>query len=115
MSPNDRERRLDARVTDGILQVEYVTPGPVVGDLSLTGMYVKDQRPLTRGQPVDLKLRIGDGEAIAIQGMVRRVDPGEGMGIEFIHIDATGRRRIKDYISKINPDKVSPAGDDIFS
>ena len=115
MSSNDRERRLDPRVADNILQVEYVAPGPKVRDLSMTGMYVSDPRPLQRGQPVELRLRIGEGDAIAIQGMVRRVDPGEGMGIEFIHIDTAGRRRIKEYISKVSPEKVSPAGDDIFA
>ena len=115
MSSSDRERRLDPRVADAVLQVEYVAPGPKVRDLSMTGMYVSDPRPLQRGQPLELRLWIGEGDAITIQGMVRRVDPGEGMGIEFIHVDTAGRRHIKEYISRVNPEKVSPAGDDMFS
>ncbi len=114
MTDRDRERRLDSRVADGVIRVEYVAPSPQVRDLSLTGLYLKDPRPLQRGQPVELSLRLGDADAILVQGMVRRVDPGEGMGIEFIHVDAAGRRRIKAFISKVSPDKISPAGEDIL-
>ena len=115
MAEEHRNRRLDPRVASGIIQVEYVVPpGPQVRDLSTTGLYLKDPRPLQRGQPVELWLRLEQAEPIVIQGMVRRVDPGEGMGIEFIQMDAAGRRRIKEFISRVSPDKISPAGEDIF-
>jgi len=112
VSDPDRNRRLDPRVSDGIIRVEYVAPGPRVRDLSLTGIYLVDSRTLQRGQPIDLLLRLGDAEPIQIQGMVRRVDPGEGMAVEFIQVDTAGRRRIKEFISRAHPEKISPAGKD---
>lgn len=111
----ERDRRLDARVADGIIQVEYVAPSPHVRDLSVSGLYLADTRTLQRGQPIELKLRLGGSDAIVVRGMVRRVDPGQGVAIEFIHVDAADRRRIKEFIAKVSPDKISPAGDDIFS
>lgn len=97
------------------IQVEYVVPSPQVRDLSVSGLYLSDSRTLQRGQPIDLRLRLGDSQAIAIKGMVRRVDPGQGMAIEFIQVDPADRRRIKEFIARANPEKISPAGDDIFS
>jgi hypothetical protein len=115
VSQRDFDRRLDPRVADGIIQVEYVAPSPRVRDLSVSGLYLRDSRTLQRGQPIELKLRLSDGgEPILIQGMVRRVDPGEGMAIEFIQLSAQNRRRIKDFISRSDPGKVSPAGEDEF-
>lgn len=112
MSPTEHERRLSPRVADGIIQIEYVTPSPKVRDLSVSGLYLVDTRPLQRGQPVELKLTLGEGEPILVRGMVRRVDPGEGMAIEFIQVDAAGRRRIKEFVATSDPSKVSPAGQD---
>ena len=114
MTDSGQERRLDARVTDGIIQVEYVAPSPKVRDLSVAGLYILDPRPMQRGQTVELRLRLGDGQPIQVRGMVRRVDPGVGMAIEFIQIEAADRRRIKEFISHAQPDKVSPAGEDVF-
>lgn len=114
MAETERNRRLDPRVADGIIQVEYVAPSPQVRDLSISGLYLADPRPLQKGQPVELRLRLGDSEPITIQGMVRRVDPGLGMAIEFIQVDTLGRRKIREFISRVSPDKISPAGDDLF-
>lgn len=109
MPKSDHERRLDARVADGIIQVEYMAPSPHVRDLSVSGLYLKDPRPLQRGQPIELKLRIGEAEPIVVLGMVRRVDPGVGMAIEIIQLNATARRRIKEFIAHADPSKISPA------
>ena len=111
MSPADHERRLTPRVADGVIQIEYVAPSPKVRDLSVSGLYLVDARPLQRGQPVDLRLII-NGEPILVRGMVRRVDPGEGMAIEFIQVDAAGRRRIKEFIAASDPSKISPADEE---
>ena len=111
----DRDRRLEARVMKNIVEVEYVAPSPQVRDLSLSGMYLSDQRPFQRGQPVQLKLVLGDLGMIIVQGMVRRVDPGIGMGIEFTHVDSADRRKLKEYVARANPEQVSPAGRDELS
>ncbi len=72
-----------------------------------------DPRTLPRGHSVELRLRLGTDEPIIVQGMVRRVDPGVGMAIEFIHIDPGSRRRMKKFLALAEPGKVSPAGSDI--
>lgn len=105
----DYERRGDARVADGVIQVEYVAPSPSVRDLSTSGLYLNDPRTLQMGQLIELKLRIGADEPIVIHGMVRRVDPGQGMAVEIIRLDANARRRIKEFISRADPGKISPA------
>lgn len=115
-SDQERERRLSPRVyNEGAVQVEYILPDPRVRDLSISGLYVADPRPLQRGQPVELKLRLGPGDPLSVRGMVRRVDPGQGMGIEFIHLEPADRRRLREYVGRAKPESVSPAGDDIFS
>jgi hypothetical protein len=114
MKKPDHDRRLDPRVADGVIQVQYVAPSPHVRDLSVSGLYLKDSRTLQRGQPIELLLRIGGEEPIRIRGMVRRVDPGEGMAVEFIQLSAADRRRIKEFIAHSAPEKVSPAGADEF-
>ena len=96
----ERERRLDPRVTNDVVEVEYVAPSPHVRDLSISGLYLLDQRPLLRGQPVQLKLGLGNLGTIVVQGMVRRVDQGTGMAIEFTQVDAADRRKIKEFISR---------------
>jgi len=114
VSKRDFDRRLDARVSDGVIQVEYVVPSPKVRDLSVSGLYLKDPRTLQRGQPIELLLRIAGEEPILIRGMVRRVDPGEGMAVEFIQLSAADRRKIKEFVAHSAPEKISPAGADEF-
>ncbi len=108
----ERDRRLDARVTNDVIQVEYLAPSPHVRDLSISGLFLLDPRPLMRGQPVQLKLSLAGVGTVVVQGMVRRVDPGVGMGIEFTQMEPSDRRKIKEYVARANPGQVSPAGED---
>jgi hypothetical protein len=112
VAKRDYERRLDPRVADGVIQVEYVAPSAKVRDLSVSGLYLRDPRTLQRGQPVELILRLTGEEPILIRGMVRRVDPGEGMAIEFIQLTPADRRKIKEFVAHSKPEKVSPAGEE---
>ena len=111
----DRERRLEPRVSNDVIEVEYVAPSPHVRDLSIGGLYLLDQRPLLRGQPVQLKIGLAGLGTIVVQGMVRRVDQGVGMAIEFTQVDTADRRKIKEFIARANPGQISSAGEDIFS
>ena len=117
MSRPDHDRRLTPRLADeSVVHIEYVAPSPKVRDLSVSGLYLVDSRPLQRGQQVELKLTLGSSpEPIVVRGMVRRVDPGQGFAIEFIQIDAAGRRRVREFIASSDPSKISPAGEDVFS
>lgn len=114
MGTPERDRRLNPRVADGYIVIQYVAPSPQVRDLSVTGVYIVDPRGLQRGQQVELKLQIGNEQPFVVRGMVRRVDPGQGMAVEFIQVDAAGRRQIKEFISRSEPGKVSAAGEADF-
>jgi hypothetical protein len=113
MSPHERDRRLEPRTSE-VVQVEYVAPSPRVRDLSVSGVYIVDPRTLQRGQPVDLSLRLDDKDPIVVRGMVRRVDESQGMAIEFISMDAAARRRLKEFVARSSPEKLSPAGEDVI-
>ena len=108
MAPDDKDRRLSPRVEAGALEFQYLSPLPHIRDISSSGLYILDPRPFSLGQTIEFRISLGDAKPFVATGMVRRVEPGKGMAIEFIHIDADARRRIKDYITKSGPDKIVP-------
>lgn len=111
---SDHERRLDRRApATGKVEVEYILPGPKVRDLSVSGIYVYDTRPMQRGQTVDLRLRLADGESLIVKGMVRRVDAATGMAIEFIHIDQHDRRRIRDFVARFKAESRTASDEEV--
>jgi hypothetical protein len=85
--------------------VEYIIPHRHIRDLSVSGFFVDDPHPYHIGESIELRLLLGESAPILATGMVRRVEPGKGMAVEFIRIDADARRRIKEYISHSGPAK----------
>jgi hypothetical protein len=110
MATRERDRRLEPRAIGQAITVEFLAPIPRVRDFSTSGLYLVDPHPLQLGQPVELRLSFGADDVVNVRGMVRRVEPGEGMAIEFTHIDTAARRRVKEYISRTAPKNVSAAG-----
>ncbi len=100
MNDAKKNRRHAPRITEAAGPIEYVAPSPRVRDLSLNGAYVLDTRPFHIGESVEFRLWLGPRDSIVVRGMVRRVETGKGMALEFIHIDGTDRRRLKDYLSR---------------
>lgn len=113
MARDERDRRLEPRLEGAEISVEFLAPIPRARDLSTSGLYIEDPHPLQRGQTVELRLTLGSTPSIVVTAMIRRVEPGVGMAVEFIHVDAAARRRIKDYISHADPAKISQAGPDV--
>jgi hypothetical protein len=104
MADKGHERRLELRADpEGKVEAQYITPGPQVKDISASGIYLFESRPFARGQTIELKLRLADGEEFRIKGMVRRVDAGTGMGIEFINLTHHDRKRLRQFISQLKP------------
>ena len=110
MPLSEKDRRLSPRVEAEKIDFQYLSSLPRVRDLSVDGLYLLDPRPFQRGQTVEFRLTLGSAKPFVVTGMVRRVEPGHGMAIEFIHIDAAARRRVKEFISTSPPGKISPAG-----
>ncbi len=112
MSEAKKNRRHEPRVTQSVGPIEYVAPSPRVRDLSMSGIYVFDTRAFHIGESVEFRLWLGPKDAVLVRGMVRRVDSGKGMALEFIHVDQADRRRLKDYISRFEPYGDVPATDE---
>ena len=112
MTEAKKNRRHAARISEAGSTIEYVAPSPRVLDLSLNGAFVLDTRPFHMGESVEFRLWLGPRDSIVVQGMVRRVEPGRGMALEFIHIESTDRRRLKDYLARFEAFGDLPATDD---
>jgi hypothetical protein len=105
MAEKGHERRLDQRAhANGKVDVQYVLAGPRARDISTSGMYLYDDRPFQRGQTIELRLRLSDGEEFRVRGMVRRVDPGVGFAVEFMNLSHHDRKRLRDYLAQLPPE-----------
>ena len=112
MASDDINRRLEPRVVGEEISVQYLSPVPRVRDLSTSGFFILDPRLFQRGETLEFRLTLGSAKPFVVTGMVRRVEPGVGMAIEFIRIDADARRRVKEFVSRSDPKKVSPSRND---
>ncbi len=108
-----QEKRFAPRApADGKVEVEYILPGPKPKDISSSGIYLYEERPFQRGQSIELKLRLANGREFRVRGMVRRVDPGVGMGIEFINLTAHDRKMLRDFVEQLKPGSSISVNDD---
>lgn len=94
---NEAENRLSHRVRPlAALLATYSGVTASVGDLSLDGAFVETPQPLALGQT--FPLRISSPElppGLDVQVVVRRVDPGQGMAVEFLSLTEEGYRRLR--------------------
>lgn len=66
-------------------------------DLSLGGCYVETESPFPERSAIQLALKAEDVE-VQVQGRVRVMHPGFGMGVEFASRTATERARVEEFI-----------------
>lgn len=55
-----------------------------VRDISLSGAFIEDKHPLPPGQRFQLRFWLGAIEPLVVDAAIRRVEEGEGMGVEFL-------------------------------
>lgn len=95
----DHERCAQPRIIPAkAVQVEYPDFRPRVRNLSLSGAFIEDPRPVGRGRVIQLVFQIGDGKPIQAKAMVRRVEPEVGMGVEFIEMSPGDRSRLREFV-----------------
>lgn len=84
----DPERRMQRRVKpEAASPVEYPGLRAEVRDVSATGAFIADERPLPLGRQFDLRFRLEEeGPPIQVRAVVRRVDPQIGMAVEFTEL-----------------------------
>ena len=97
---SDLDRRTEPRIypQDSVF-VEYPNQRPRVRDISLSGAYIEDSRPLPRGRVIPLRLWLDQNNAINVQVMVRHSEEGIGMGVEFLGMNDNDRQRLRQFVS----------------
>jgi PilZ domain-containing protein len=95
----DPQRRLRPRVRPARpTPVEFPTATSEIRDLSPTGAFIADERPFPLGRKLDLRFRLdGNGPAISVQAVVRRVDPQIGMAVEFTELSHETYHLLTEY------------------
>jgi hypothetical protein len=71
-------------------------------DISASGCYVETLSPSAIGTGFKVDLCIGE-EKITTHAFVRSLDPGCGMGIEFIGLKPEVQQRFQEYLKAMNP------------
>lgn len=92
----EAERRAQIRVQPPApLFAEYPGLESVVRDLSLTGAFVEDERPLPLGRVFTLRL-CGSPfpQSLELRAIVRRVEPHVGMAVEFLAMSEEALKRL---------------------
>jgi hypothetical protein len=107
------DRRSAARLrSNRLVQVwrpESLTPiGGQLGDLSLSGCYVKLSRPAAEGTVVQVLLLLY-GVEVRAEAVVRRVAPGRGMGLQFSHLAPADLAKLSTVLAERAPEGVPPA------
>jgi hypothetical protein len=98
---DDSDRRTNIRLRPrSSVMVEYPGLTSAIRDLSHTGAFIEDERPLPVGRVVTVRLRSeglqGEIEAKAI---VRRVEPQIGMAVEFVAIRKESNQRLQHFLA----------------
>jgi hypothetical protein len=95
------DRRLGPRVPAHEAVVELLDFRPRVRDISQGGLFIEDPRPLPAGRMLRLLLRLKPNcPAITVWGMIRRVEEGKGMGVEFVQITPADRAVLRDFLQE---------------
>ncbi|MCI0404390.1 MAG: PilZ domain-containing protein [Acidobacteria bacterium] len=85
---------------------------PRIRDISQGGLFIEDLRPLPAGRMLRLLLRLNpDSRAITVWGMVRRVEEGKGMGVEFVQISPADRALVRDFLQAQTRNEGETEGD----
>ena len=95
------ERRVGSRIPAHEVAVELVDFRPRLRDISQTGAFIEDPRTLPCGRTLRLLIRLGaDSRAITVWAMIRRVEEGKGMGVEFVQISPNDRAALQAFLNK---------------
>ena len=79
-------------------------------DISVTGAFINTPDPLPKGTTLDLRLETA-GREIAAQAIVRRVIPGEGMGVEFQSMSGGDQACLEGLVRQASGQDAPPVAD----
>ena len=93
------ERRSGPRVKPKeTLLVYYPAYRASVRDINLSGAFIEDLRPIPPGHVIRLRIQLSENESITANVMVRRVEEGQGMGVEFLAMNDADRNRLRKIV-----------------
>ncbi|MCH7765244.1 MAG: PilZ domain-containing protein [Acidobacteria bacterium] len=93
------ERRVHQRIKpERMLVVEYPDYLGRVVDLSPSGAFIEDERPLRLGETLPFKLWLNSVEAVEVSGVIRRVEEGSGIAVEFVGLKETEYNRLCEFL-----------------
>ena len=100
----EAERRIQRRIRPvSIIPVEYPSLSAQVRDISPTGAFIADERPLPLGRKLDLRFRLDhSAPLIEVHAIVRRVDPQMGMAVEFTELSEEAAALLDQYAVQHN-------------
>ena len=96
------ERRRNARYAcHASVEIEWGSEvlRAVISDLSASGMFIVTREPLW--MRAEFSARILDGQRLLVNCVVKRVEPGRGMGVEFTEIPLDSRKPLEEYLWKL--------------
>ncbi|MFQ5695700.1 MAG: PilZ domain-containing protein [Terriglobia bacterium] len=83
--------------------VEYKNHLARVRNISVTGAYIEDTRPLMVGGMVHFKLWLDDRRPVETAALVRRREPAQGIGVQFLRLNKLDQERLKAALSGPRP------------
>lgn len=99
---SELDRRLSMRIVPPeAIVAEYPGLRSVIRDLSPTGAFIEEDRPFPVGRVIELRLRGEDFAAeFEVKAIVRRVEGGIGMAVEFIALSKETSERLLGFVEK---------------
>ena len=100
----DGGRRVRRRIKpDIVVCVEFPGLRAIIRDVSTTGAFIEDERPLPVGRGVDLQVRFDKSlPPVEVRAVVRRVEPQVGMAVEFTSLSEEAAAQLRRVVGEKN-------------
>lgn len=69
-----------------------------VRDISLSGAFIEDKRAVVLGQRCQFRFWLGNVEPVVINGAIRRVEEGGGLGVEFLSMTRADYDHLREFV-----------------
>jgi len=74
-----------------------------VRDISVSGAFIEDKRSLPPGQRFQLRFWLGAIEPVVVNAAIRRVEAGQGMGVEFLSMTPADYDHLRAFLHATPP------------
>ncbi len=109
-----KERRKNLRIrTRAWVWVEYGGNQLVLGNLSMTGAFIRTESPPQVGTALELRL-VGERllEPIGLKAIVRRSTHGSGMGVQFTRFHGPAQASLEELLTNLSVPRILVVDDD---